>query len=451
MKVSTTDLHADLMKEPRRTNPLSFLSKRVFALAVLMLATTGVDAASNDCVCKYDPTVDYFPNKISPQYSTNFQVEYFGSYKKLTTTDARGEKITTYAYLCGTPVPQGANVTNAIEIPIKSAAIVSTSFLPYIEYLGQRQSLHFVSAKPENLKSCLRKMSDQGQVASGLLLDADSMRKANQTAYSRTGEALDVVFMDDYNLYNGVRDTMAQVLGPRTKAIYLGEQLETTPMGKLEWVEVMAALYNMEYAVLDIAIRLDARYNCVKDAVLANPPAVKKKLTPEGMRDLVAQADVWIYTDANWNRTSSYAPPFYEGSTMLEFKDLKPVANGEVYDILGSNFNDWFEDAKAQPGVVLMDLVRVLYGNKYINSTTPRTFLRNVFNETMASQAPRLASECTNVSAPLYTEWHTGFCAVTNVTVVPNPNRVLCLGGSDATVAVPSMLVVAVALVFANW
>lgn len=495
---ASADPHADPSAIPRHSNPLSFLSKGAFAMAVLgMMSTTLVIPANaqaaaagnnglsnnNDCVCKYDTTIDYFPNKIKPDYSANFRIEYFKSYKKLTILD-NGEEFSTYLVLCGTPVPQFANVTNSIEIPIKSAAVTSTSLLPYIEYLGERESLHFVSAANTNFKPCLRKMYDQGMVADGTTFTVAKMLQANKTSFERIGGELDVVFMDSYNFKTALRPTLLKTLGPRTKAIYIAEQLETTPLGKLEWVELVAALYNKEHLVLNLAGHLSARYQCVKNLVAkaAVAAAPKKKvawgycyynswgsstdcyvavcpnyycdlvkdaggdlltadqilLTPNQMFNYLSNADVWIYTDANFNRSSQYADPFFTGDLAVQFGELEVVKNKQVYDVLNSHWSDWFDDAKAEPGVVLMDLVQVISGNELIsNADRKRDFLRNVFTEPLATQTARVANDCANVGDAYYTNWDTGFCTLPAETVlVPNADMDLCPTATKAPTTV---------------
>ncbi|MEM7796336.1 MAG: ABC transporter substrate-binding protein, partial [Cyanobacteria bacterium P01_C01_bin.118] len=37
-----------------------------------------------DCVDEYDPTVDYFPVKVEPQYAQGFSVDYHNHYKVVT-------------------------------------------------------------------------------------------------------------------------------------------------------------------------------------------------------------------------------------------------------------------------------------------------------------------------------------------------------------------------------
>ncbi|KAH9261812.1 hypothetical protein BASA81_000468 [Batrachochytrium salamandrivorans] len=485
---ASADPHADPSKIPRTSNPLSFLSKSAFLLAILgmLAATTSVEAA-NDCVCNYDPTVDYFPNKIQPDYSSNFRIEYFKSYKKMTVIDSKVEYVT-YAYLCGTPVPNLGNANNTIEIPIKSAAVVSSTFVPYIEYIGERESLFFVSADHTQFKSCLRNLYDQGRVVNGTFNKAGILL-TNSTAYKFTGAPLDVVFMDSYNYKNALRTTVTNTLGPRTKSIYIAEQLEFHPLGKLEWVEFVAALYNKEYLVMNLAADLNAKYDCVKDLVVASPPAVKKKvlwgycyystyssttdcyvgacpnyycdlvkdaggvmvsnttsrLNTTQMYDLAAQADVWIFTSDNFGQQGA-SPQFYTGDVKTLYDTLPVVINKQVYDYLGQNPIDWFDDAKAQPGVVLMDLTQVLYGDRYVSTTARKPdFLRNVFTEPAASSAPRLGADCNDTAAPLYTLWDAGFCAMPSaVELTTKPDIKLCTSDAATTMVHTMCLIIGV-------
>ncbi|KAH9261799.1 hypothetical protein BASA81_000455 [Batrachochytrium salamandrivorans] len=458
----SSDPHLSEGKIPRRSNPTSFLSKMVFMLVMLM---TMVSAEQNDCVCEYQPEVDYFPNKISPPHSTKFTIEYFNSYKKLTVMDGLNQYVT-LAYLCGTPMPDVGNATALVEIPIKSAAATSIMYVSLLEYLGVRSSLHWVERPYDNFKPCLRKMYDQGQV-----VDEVNFPKINATAFERTGRALDVVFMDRYSYKYGKLPLQVNEQLNST-AIFVPEDLELTAFGKLDWLLFMSAFYNKERDVLQTFAQIESKYECVKSMVIRNPPLQSKKVlwgycyysiktkrtdcyvavcpnyycdwirdaggdilvskqavTPDELYALAAQADVWIYTNSNWNESSTYSNAFFEGELKEKFSTLAVVQNEQVYDMLGTSESDWFEDDKAEPVVMLMDLVQVLYGNEYeplmATGRKPK-FFRNVFTSPKAYQGERLAEDCLDEATPVHGESYLGFCALAaSPTLAPEPE--LCI------------------------
>ena len=116
------------------------------ALRALALAAALSTVASNElaCVSSYDASVDYFPDKVTPTASEMWTIEYFNSYKVINMTVA-GVVYSTVAYQCGTPQPTVSYATAYVSVPVDTVAITSTSCIPMIELIGERESLHPVS------------------------------------------------------------------------------------------------------------------------------------------------------------------------------------------------------------------------------------------------------------------------------------------------------------------
>ena len=93
-------------------------------------------------MCDYDANVDYFADKLTTEYATGFEISYHKSYKLIT---ALGKNLTYVAYQCGTPDPlltaPEYHTYVPIEIPLRGVALVSTSYVPYFEYINQRDSI----------------------------------------------------------------------------------------------------------------------------------------------------------------------------------------------------------------------------------------------------------------------------------------------------------------------
>ena len=489
-----SDPHADPCRFPRVSSPVSFLNMRSYISLVtllFMLVTSGslAQESSQSCVCDFDANTDYFPVKVASDYATNFEIEYKKSYKKITITGDSGT-VVTYAYLCGTPRPtEVAEGDVVVQIPIDSAALLSTTFLPFINYIGKRTSLHYVAATADDMPSCLRKMYNEGRLSDGFDI-ASQASKIIETSVSRTGQFPDVVFTDDYN-YATTKTQVPQLFGTHTQTILISEITESHPLGPVEWLEVVAALYNAETDAHYIVSSIQQRYNCIKNLIQANPPAQKKKVmwgafysygdgaylfSPcpgsffcqivadaggEILNGLEAdeasviamaeQADVWIYPDGNFMNSTVYNSPFLAGEREGKFNDTKVVRNKQVFDYLGDHPLNWFEDRFAEPDVLLMDVVQALWGNTYISDTRIKSFLRNVYTEPAMDQGPRDPSLCTNEDSKLYTEWLTGPCfsqAPENEVAGPP----LCKTGSNAAdVLRASWMVVASSVVLVFW
>lgn len=85
---------------------------------------------SEGCVTDYNASagVDYFPEKAVIEYAQTFSVEYFDSYKVLTTSDAKY-----VLYQCGTTKPDlEEDVQEYISIPVTNVAIGTPDHIPRI-------------------------------------------------------------------------------------------------------------------------------------------------------------------------------------------------------------------------------------------------------------------------------------------------------------------------------
>lgn len=94
---------------------------------------------TDGCVRDYDPAVDYFPEKLTLDYATGWQISYHNHYKLLTVTQPWLGADTQFEYVlvqCGTPVPDGYPAAQVIEVPARSIIAMSTTHLPHLITLG---------------------------------------------------------------------------------------------------------------------------------------------------------------------------------------------------------------------------------------------------------------------------------------------------------------------------
>lgn len=104
---------------------------------IISLLSFPVDANYMKCLSNVDNNVDYFPNKVSPKYSQQWDITYHNTYKVITNKF----KQTSYLlYQCGSYPP--ANETGhdmTLSVPLEDGIIVaSTTMIPHLEQLGLR-------------------------------------------------------------------------------------------------------------------------------------------------------------------------------------------------------------------------------------------------------------------------------------------------------------------------
>lgn len=181
--------------------------------------------------------------------------------------------------------------------------------------------------------------------------------------------------------------------------IYIGEYLEENPLGKAEWMVVMAELTGNrsdgERAFAGIPKRYEALRKKVAESgepapkVMINTPYADSwvlasrgsyvatlikdaggdymyrgtgtKSEPIDMElaySMVSEADKWINLGQITSRDGLK-------KALPKFADTKPVVTGEVYNTVGkvlpNGANDYWETGVVQPDVVLRDLVRILH------------------------------------------------------------------------------------------
>jgi len=443
---------------------MSFLPLVAFIVALAMLS--GRAAAATDCVCNYSANVDYFDTKLVPQFATHFNISYHNSYKVITvqTHNTYPDLIqhkTYIAYLCGTPVPQGVGGI-AVEIPIKTVGLTSVTYLPYVNFLGMLPSVYFMNQKPSTMTSCMRKLYDEGQVQIETVgiwnayhsyyayYDIDSTSAKNISAQVGALSAFFYGRSDEVN----TPEIVGNLFGNKTVSILMGETDEDISLGTFEWLYVMAALFNMEATAKVIADNVFARYTCnsnlVKAATIDGPkfiwgyfydstwygvtcPSWECALVANAngtfldtgtltVDEFVANANVLaaeviIYADFNWNMTSPYGnPPIYAGANVAKLNAVPAVAKHKVYDFLSTHYSEFFDNLKALPDVVLLDLIQVGFNDSFVPNRH-RYYLRNVFTEVPVPFTDEPASACADPATPLNGGWLTGPCSTSGVPV----------------------------------
>ena len=91
---------------------------------------------TSGCLERYDPAIDYFPEKATLTHAKGFTLEYFKHYKIVTVTAPWPEAKESFRYVlvqCGAPAPEGFAGAQIIQIPVRSIAILSTTHLPHLE------------------------------------------------------------------------------------------------------------------------------------------------------------------------------------------------------------------------------------------------------------------------------------------------------------------------------
>ena len=360
--------------------------------------TRVADANPDDCVRHFDPTLDYFPDKVVPQAAERFELEYFSHFKVARVRVQRqgeSESVRYLLLLCGTPKPPGFDDAEVIEIPVRRVVTTSNSELPHLTTLGAVDRLvghdNFTWVRSEEVR---RRITD-GEVAEiggsgGIDLDAVLAVRPDVVLAASLGGAEMLAF-----------DALAE---QGLAVVHMPAFLETTPLGRAEWILLTAALLNREklaqttfqpilerYADLSHLARGEARRPRVLTGaplgptwyVTAGKSYLARLVTDAGGNYLwdeasdvgnlsltlddalrrAATAEVWLHPGA-WRSRREIAAAGLRFTALSAFRESRIYSNDLRFEAPGENAfgsNDYWESGVARPDEVLADVIKILH------------------------------------------------------------------------------------------
>ncbi|MFP4376253.1 MAG: ABC transporter substrate-binding protein [Spirochaetales bacterium] len=285
---------------------------------------------------------------------------------------------------------QRPNVTGAslvIPTPVESVVTMSTTFLAHLEALEQLDSLDAVDNLAFAYSERVRELSGElAQVGSGPSVDTEQLVAIDPDAIL-------------VNSFGGDWDSQPTLEAAGLPAVVLGDWVETTPLGRANWLVFTAYLYGEEASAIARMNRLADNYNRLaelgrsaeeKPTVLINAPfqgtwsiAGGGSYAATFIRDAggnyvygndtstgalffdlesvyaeAGEADVWINT-GTWG---SLAQAEAEDE---RYADFAAFASGRLFNnnqrMSAAGGNDYFESGAINPDVVLADLIKIFH------------------------------------------------------------------------------------------
>lgn len=362
--------------------------------ATATAATTALTAnLTSGCVETFDPAVDYFPAKVTPEYAIGWTVEYHNHYKVVSLPTPWNKATTTFQYLlvqCGTPAPDGYADLPVIEIPVKRVITMSSTQLPHLLKLNRLDALigheNFQNVNMPEIRA---------------LIDAGKLVEVGSGAAVNVEVAIDAApdLILPYSLGNPEQDAHPKLIEAGLPVVLTAEYMETAPLGRVEWVKFMALFLNEE-AQANVSFAGTAeRYQemaQVAKAVTSRPTAFTGIPRGDtwyvaGGRSYVAQflADagaqyLWaddestgttplaveavfdkVHDGTFWFNTSSWTTMADVVAADSRLAELAAYQSGNIYNnnarLNEFGSNDYWENGLANPDVVLADLIKILH------------------------------------------------------------------------------------------
>ena len=277
--------------------------------------------------------------------------------------------------------------TSSILIPVKAAALGSTTFTPYFERIGAASRIKGVSYGDRVMDEDLKARLETGDV-----LELNSGERIDLERLLALGS--DVFLTNDYGDVD--LDRLSE-LG--VHPLVLTEYLEPHPLGRAEWVMLFGALTGRLNEAQRVFDHIETAYREVKAAVdtSAERPRVFAGsrygdfwYAPGGNSYLAtffhdAGAD-YVFADRRWSGNAqldfeaalaAVADADYWGLILASqqrftmdqlramderYTSLRAFREGKVF-VCNTSKSDYFGKAILEPQYVLQDLVRIFHGD----------------------------------------------------------------------------------------
>ncbi len=338
---------------------------------------------------------NYYAEKVEIKHAKGFTITYFDHYKIVNIISPFEKSADTLKYLLlerGTPRPQGFADAQTIEIPLRYLAVTSSMHVGLLEFLGSTDILTGLSGMQYVFSPEVRKMIAAGKVTEigrEQGLNEEKLVTMHPGLIMATGSP--GAKMDHYA-------TLKQAGIP---VVINSEWVETTPLGRAEWVKLMAALLNKEKLV-------NAKFSALENEYQRLALLTEKSKNKPSIISGLNTKDAWFlpngdsymaqfFRDAggnyHWNSTKT------TGSLPLNFETVYPVAltadvwlnvgfnskdtradilaqdvrygdfqsykSGKMYSynnrVNEQGSNDFFESGTVNPHIVLSDLIKILH------------------------------------------------------------------------------------------
>lgn len=375
--------------------------KNLYCICIfLILAITACKTPGN----KKDPESDRGNEYTSVplDYAAKFRIEQNGPQTKLTVlTPWQNASDTRFEY---TLVPDSLAQENfydsarIITTPVRSAVIMSTTFIPFFDTLGSISSIKGASSTKFIYNSDLQKRVEAGRVKDigfdgsinyELLVELDPQ----------------VVFL--FGVQSGIVQLMNKLQEIGIKAVICADYLEPHPLGRAEWLKFFAPFFQQQQLADSIFAGIAEKYVHLSDS------ASRFKVQPSVMLGLPWK-DTWyvaggnsfaarfiddaggkyIFADENHAEAKPYdiesvfakalqaeiwLNPGIAASreAILEhdsrFNKLRSMQNRQIYNnnkrIGPGGGNDYWESGILYPDLILKDLIRIFHDPEVDNGS----------------------------------------------------------------------------------
>jgi iron complex transport system substrate-binding protein len=313
---------------PINRGPGSLSIYNIFILFV-WLASCKQAAKSSSQLAPDEPVVA----KTQIQYSKGFTITYFENYKLVKIANRFSDKSDTIQYVLvqrGTPAPTNHPGALVIQIPVQKMVVTSSMHVGMADFASAADVITGLAEAKYVTSPIVRK-----NMAAGKVVEVGNGSAMNhELIISMKPDLVMTMGSPDapYNQYQ-------TLTGAGIPVIMNAEWIETDPLGRSEWVKLMAALLNKEELVNKKFDALVKEYNQMKALAVA----VKQK--PEIVVGMPFKG-TWFVPDGDSyftqflkdaGATYHWSDVISRGSLALNFETVAPIALKADYWLNMSN------------------------------------------------------------------------------------------------------------------
>jgi iron complex transport system substrate-binding protein len=260
--------------------------------------------------------------KTSILHSKGFRIEYFENYKLVKITNRFSDKTDTLLYVLvqrGKPVPTLPAGAQVIRVPVQNLVVTSSMHVGLVDFAGATDVISGLAEVKYVTAPAVRK-----NLAAGKITEVGNGSAMNQELI--IGMKPDLVMTmgspdAPFSRYQTLIDAGVPVM-------MNAEWLETDPIGRFEWVKLMAALLNKEEVVNAKFDTIVKEYNRLKTltATVTQKPQVIVGMPFKGSW-FVPDGDSYI-TQLLKDAGAAYhwSNVIQPGSLALDFETVAPIA-----------------------------------------------------------------------------------------------------------------------------
>ena len=333
-------------------------------------------------------------SSVADQYAQGFSIRKSEMVTKLTVRNpwekARNIQFEYYLLDNNIQIPDSLSGKNIIRTPVKRVICLSTSHLAFLEIIGELDKVTGISGAPYISNAAIRK-----GILEGTITDVGYGANLNYEEIIRQKPDLVLV----YGVDSEISGFLVKFRDLGIPAVIMAEYLESTPLGKAEWVKLAATFFGKEKMADSLFSGIEGRYlqmagltkelkmnpnvivglpykdswwipggasylaGLIKDAGgnylgCNNKSHESYVISMEDAIQLFSGADIWINTGTVTRKSEILA-------SEDRFRKLSFFGNARIFNnnnrSTPAGGMDFWESGTVHPDVILGDLIRIFH------------------------------------------------------------------------------------------